>query len=162
MGFFCDTEPFKSRHSFPVSEEQSLSNEWLPAKIVIGSSLKPTKVVKNVWKKCQTNDCRKLCQVTTLTTISWACILYKEQILTIECKLTKVQLNIPHFQCVRLPMFGNLTWCRYHTLDEVIGDLKQQLKREEKFSLTLTLGDKTLLSINCGDGVESGVHSILL
>ena len=53
-GFFCDTEPIKSRHSFPVSEEQTLSNEWLPAKIVIGSSLKPLKVVKNVWKKCQT------------------------------------------------------------------------------------------------------------
>ena len=59
-------------------------------------------------------------------------------------------------------MFGNLTRCRYHTLDEVIGDLQKQLKQEEKFSLSLTLGDKTLLSINCGDGVESGMYSMLL
>ena len=71
-------------------------------------------------------------------------------------------MNIPHFQCVGLLMFGNLARCLYHTLNEVISDLEQQLKREIKYSLSLTLSDKLLLSMNRGDGVNLGIHSILL
>merc|ERR1719285_789155 len=39
----------------------------------------------------------------------------------------KMQLNVLHFQSGRLPVLGHLTAGRHHVLDEVVGDLKQDV-----------------------------------